>query len=75
MDLPVGLLISASPAADVDLPGLSVTDNVAPSPVRAGRRCAQRFWNSCNLDLADPFVRIREALAEARKLGVANRAA
>ncbi len=77
VDLPVGLLISAAPAADVDLPGLSVTDNV---------RCHRRFAQDvdalrtlleqlANFDLADPFVRIREALAEARKLGVANRAA
>lgn len=77
VDIPVGLLIPAVRPADAELPGLPVTDQVC---------CHSRFAvdvaglqtlleQLASFDLADPFLRIREALAEARKLGVAHRAA
>jgi hypothetical protein len=37
--------------------------------------CADMFQQIGGLDLAEPFARIREAIAEARKMGVTQRAA
>lgn len=37
--------------------------------------CTELFQRLGNLDLAEPFVRIREAIVEARKMGVTQRAA
>jgi hypothetical protein len=37
--------------------------------------CAEMFQRMSGLDLSEPFVRIREAIAEARKMGVTQRAA
>jgi hypothetical protein len=74
VDVPVGLFACVSRPEESS----SVTDNVCCHPrfekdVAAVRSLLDRLGPS--FDLADPFQRIREALAEARKLGVANRAA
>ncbi len=37
--------------------------------------CADMFQRIGSLDLMEPFVRVREAIAEARKMGVTQRAA
>jgi hypothetical protein len=44
----------------------------APEDVTAGRELLERLEG---LDLSEPFQRIREAIGEARKMGVGNRAA
>ena len=77
IEMPVGLLTTEFRPADAALPGLPVTDKVCchgrfPEDVAGLRTLLEQL---SSFDLADPFVRIREALAEARKLGVAHRAA
>jgi hypothetical protein len=74
IEVPVGLLL----ADGQELPGPRVDERVC---------CHPHFADDVHLlkdlldqlgrtfDLADPFLRIREALSEARKLGVVNRAA
>ena len=65
LDVPVGLFLADAR----NLPGPAVSDNVcchahAPQDVRALRDLLDQLGRS--FDLADPFLRIREALAEAR---------
>ena len=74
LELPVGLLLADAQ----EMPGPGVNDHVCchaqfPKDVEALRDLLEQLGKS--FDLADPFLRIREALTEARKLGVANRAA
>ena len=74
VEAPVGLLLPDA----TERPGPAVNDTVCchphfPQDVDALRALFERLGRT--FDLADPFARIREALTEARKLGVANRAA
>jgi hypothetical protein len=78
VDMPVGLMVGAIRLAGADAPGLPVTDFLRchahfADDVSSLKTLLERLGGS--FDLNDPFLRIREALAEARKLGVANRAA
>jgi hypothetical protein len=73
IDLPVALWVLGEGAA----PGNFVQPNLFghtrfPDDVAAIRGCVARCGA---IDLGEPFVRIREAMTEARKMGVANRLA
>lgn len=72
--MPVGLLL----ADRAEVPGPRVNEQVCCHPQFADdvarlQELLEELGPS--FDLSDPFVRIREALSEARKLGVVNRAA
>jgi hypothetical protein len=74
LDVPVGLLSNGTE----DRPGPAVNDELCchahfPQDVQALRDLLEQLGRS--FALLDPFSRIREALTEARKLGVVNRAA
>jgi hypothetical protein len=76
VEMPVGLWY---PVVDPDrpMPGLPVRERVYchaqfPEDVALLR---EQFDKVGQLDLAEPFVRIRDAMAEARKMGVTTRAA
>jgi len=74
VDVPVGLLQADPQAA----PGPAVNERLCchahfPDDVLALRALLDQLGAA--FDLTDPFLRIREALGEARKLGVTNRAA
>ncbi len=64
-------------AADTPPPGLIVQPNIwcharFPEDVATVRDLLEKIGP---IDLGEPFVRVREAMAEARKLGVSSRAA
>jgi hypothetical protein len=81
VDVPVVWVASADDPAAADLP------TVRPATPGRGPVCAHpdfpddlpRLKEQCErlggLDLVEPFARIREAIAEARKMGVTQRAA
>lgn len=73
---PVGLLVKAGPKL-AQLPGLEVAPRLYCHEQFAGDVSALQglLERLGNFDLAEPFQRIREAMTEARKLGVASRAA
>jgi hypothetical protein len=73
LDLPVALW---QPAGSEPV-GITVTENLAchagfPDDAAPIRELVQKLGS---LDLGEPFRRVREAMSEARKMGVANRLA
>lgn len=76
LDCPVVWLAPASePRVTIALPGEKgglVSHPHHPSDVTNVRELLGQLNN---LDLSEPFVRIRDAIGEARKMGIANRAA
>ncbi len=81
LDVPVARLLPAGGAAGLSAAGLVecparsplVCHPRFPADVAAVRALVERL--DAALDLGEPFSRIREAMAEARKMGVTNRAA
>lgn len=77
LNYPVALFEKEVRLADEESPGIAVNERIRchdrfPEDVAPLTELLTKLGNG--IDLADPFLRIREALAEARKLGVARAA-